>query len=294
MNEIERPLIDTDLLRTFLAIAACGNLTAAADRLGRTQSATSVQLRKLEDSLGAVLFDREPRGMVLTVQGETLLPKARELVADIRRTARLFSDPLTGSIRIGLPDDFSVDVLERILTDFSDAHPEVKVIAAFGCTAGYPEAVRAGRLDTAVFSAPGNTEGEPLGEEPTVWAAKSAREPCLDGNRPVPLALLERSCWWRDLPVRALQEAGRAHEVVFKSSSFASLQAAVRAGVAVSILPVSALDGGVTVLTEADGFPPLPSSRRSLLVSRTAPAQLAQAMSGAIRSAWRAQATGRL
>ncbi|MEM7669198.1 MAG: LysR family transcriptional regulator [Pseudomonadota bacterium] len=290
MNENERPLMDTDLLRTFVVIAHAGNLTVAAGHLSRTQSAVSVQLRKLEDGLGATLFNRTPKGMTLTAQGEALLPRARALLAEIRKTGALFADPLTGSIRVGLPDDFDATVLERILAGFARQHPGVNVIASSGCTSRYPAAIRDGALDIAVYSAPDNHEGDPLGDERTIWAAGS--EFRIAPDEPVPLATLDRACWWRDLPAETLDRVGRSHVIAFRSSSFTSLQAAVRAGIAVGILPARSLCPKTRELRLKDGFPELPLSRRSIVVSAAAPADLTGAMATAIRNAWRDDADG--
>jgi len=152
MNENERLPIDSDLLLTFERIADCGNLTVAAGQLARTQSAISVQLRKLEDGLGAALFTRTAKGMVLTPAGETLLSRAKVILAEMRETAQLFRQPLTGAIRVGLPDDLDDTVLERILAQFSRTHPGVQVLAWSGCTSGYAARVEAGDLDVAVCS----------------------------------------------------------------------------------------------------------------------------------------------
>ena len=99
MNQIERPPLNSDLLRSFVVIAQTGNLTHAADRLGRTQSAISVQLRNLEDRLCTTLFDRSVGGMALTSAGERLLPKAQATVAQLQEMRRLFDAPLTGRLR---------------------------------------------------------------------------------------------------------------------------------------------------------------------------------------------------
>lgn len=283
MNGNERLPIDSDLLRTFVTIADCGNLTVAAGRLSRTQSAISVQLRKLERGLGVALFLRTPKGMTLTPSGETLLSRARPILADMQETAGLFSDPLVGSIRVGLPDDFDDEVLERILMGFSGAHPGVRVSAASGCTSGYPAAIRAGELDVAVSSGPDNGDGEALGIEETVWACK--KEASLHLCDSIPLAVLDRGCWWQDLPIKTLNAAGRTHTVTFRGGSFASLQAALRAGFAIGILPRSCIGDDLQVLTEADGFPNLPASRRRILVSSQAPDPIAGAMVEAIRTA---------
>jgi DNA-binding transcriptional LysR family regulator len=283
MIKIERSRLNTDLLTSFVTIADCGNLTVAAGRLHRTQSAISVQIRKLEADLGATLFNRNSRGMALTDSGKLLLPKARSILTDIKEAGALFEAPLKGSIRVGIPDDFNDRILEQILTDFARSHPNVDVVALSGCTSGYPAAVRNGEIDIAVFSGPEDEDGMPLGIEKTVWAAKKGTQ--IESTAPVPLAVLDRNCWWRDLPTNSFSAIGRDYSITFRSSSFASIQAAIRAGFAVGILPISCVCEKMTVLTAAEGFPNLPMSRRSLLIGENAPTDLVNAMAEAIRGA---------
>lgn len=282
MNRNERLPLNSDLLRSFVTIAESGNLTVAAGRLHRTQSAISVQLRNLEADLGVTLFARTPKGMVLTDEGDRLLPKAKSILSALKDASALFETPLTGRIRIGIPDDFDDTVLEGTLVDFSRRHPGVDVVATSGCTSGFPAAIRNGTLDLAVYSGPENDTGETLAVETTVWAAgRTAR---LATNAPVPLAILDRGCWWRDLPVKALEGQGRDYTVAFKSASFGSLRAAIRAGFAVGVLPQSCVTESVRVLSKAEGFPSLPKSRRSILIRPGAAQELTSAMADAIRN----------
>jgi DNA-binding transcriptional LysR family regulator len=282
MNIFERLTLDTDLLQTFVAIAECKNLTLAASRLGRTQSAISVQLKKLETGLGAALFVRTARGMILTPSGETLLTHARPLLSEIRHVAQLFKQPLTGSIRVGLPDDFDDIVLERILSEFARAHPNVQVLVQSGCTARYPTAIKSGVLDIAVCSGIGDLGGIPLGSQTVVWAGRKGQH--WPSGETIPLAILDRECFWRDLPMKTLDEAGIKHRAAFQSSSFASLQAALRSGVAVGILQEQSLTEELRAFTKADGFPDLPNTRRAILTSEHAPKDLVAAMTDAIRA----------
>ena len=285
MKKNERPAIDSDLLYTFATIAECGNLTTAASLLGRTQSAISVQLRKLEESLGTSLFVRSVRGMALTPAGEALLSRAHPILSSIREAAGLFLEPLTGAIRLGLPDDYDETVLEGILTQFSQSHPSVQVLARSGCTSGYPAALQRGDLDVAVCSGLNDPGGEPLGTEPIVWAARKGAS--WSNEAPVPLAILDRPCYWRDLPATALSKAGREYNIVYQSSSFTSRQAALRAGLAVGIVPQSCLSEGLRALTKTDDFPDLPVSYRSIKSSAQAPEKLVDAMVEAIKTARR-------
>lgn len=283
MNRNEHPIMNSDLLQTFVRIAECGNLTIAAGQIGRTQSAISVQLRKLERSLGVSLFVRNPKGMALTPSGEALLARAYTILADIRDTEKLFQEPLTGSIRVGLPDDFDEKILERILSGFSRAHPGVQVLVKSGCTSGYADAILAGELDVAVCSGLDGLKGEALDTEAIVWATRKGK--IWSKDEIVPLAVLDRQCHWRDLPRKLLDSTRRQHTIAFQSSSFTSLQAALRAGFAIGLLPKSCVVDGLQILTETEGFPEPPVSHRSILLSAHAPEQITKAMVGAVRNA---------
>lgn len=283
MNKFERITLDSELLLTFVRIAECGNLTVAAGTLGRTQSAISVQLRKLEDGLGVKLFTRRAKGMVLTPEGETLLSRARVILHEMREAAQLFQEPLTGSIRVGFPDDFDTAVLERILALFSQTHPGVQVLARSGCTSGYNDAIRSGELEVAVCSGVDDPGESLLNTQEIVWAGR--RGNVWDKSEALPIAVLDRPCYWRDLPMKALDADGRHYRVAFQSSSFTSLQAALRSGIAVGLLPKSSVGEGLKILTAKDGFPDLPMSYRSIAVAANGPKDVMTAMVEAIRHA---------
>lgn len=275
-------------LRAFLEVAECGNVTHAADRLGRTQSAVSVQIRKLEEGLGVRLFERQARGVVPTADGHKLVPAARRALAEMQRVSALFAEPLSGRIRVGIPDDYDDTILERALADFSERHSNVEIFARSGCTSGFPDAIRRHELDIAVCSGPDPAAGDVFSREPTVWAASEALT--LKRGEPVPLAVLDRNCWWREAPSDALERAGRPWRTAYQSESFASLRAAIRAGLAVGALPKSCLEHGMKQLPEKDGFPRLPAANRVIHTSTRAPAELTGAMAEAIRKATRTAA----
>ena len=283
MNRNERYGPSIEALRTFLAVAECGNVTHAADRLGRTQSAVSVQIRKLEDGLNAHLFERRARGMALTADGRKLLPAARRTLSEVSHVQSMFAEPLHGRIRVGIPDDYDDTVLERALADFGQSHADVEIFARSGCTSRFVDAIRDNELDIAVISSPHATSGDVFSSEPTVWAASETFN--LERDMPVPLAILDRDCWWRDMPANALEQCGRSWKIAYQSESFASLRAAVRAGLAVGTLPQSCIEAGMKVLSGKHGFPPLATANRVICISETAPADLTSAMADAIRKA---------
>ncbi|MEM9247146.1 MAG: LysR family transcriptional regulator [Pseudomonadota bacterium] len=267
-------------LRSFLTIAEMGNLTLASGRLNRTQSAVSAQIKALEEDLGAQLFSRSARGMSLSPQGEHLLPHARAALASMDGLRTLFQDPLRGVVRVGIPDDFEDGRLERVLVDFSGAHPDVEVNVASGCSQGFAAAIARNALDIAVASGPAFLEGVPLYEEALVWAR--GKTAAMDPDGPVPLAVVDHGCWFGRVPKDALANAGKAYRLAFSSGSFASICSSVDAGLAVSMLPERVLTDGMVALGEADGFPRLPKLRRTILRNDAGAAPILDAMSAAL------------
>lgn len=277
--------LDTGFLRSFLAVARHGSITSAAQALSRTQSAVSVQIKRLEGQLGTSLFVREARGVRLTPAGERLLGEAGRVIALLDHMAASFQgQALEGPLSVGIPDEYGGTVLPAVLREFSRAHPNVEVSVRCGFSTGFPQAVEAGDLDLAVHvGGPGETAGEFLSAEQTVWAA--AGDFVLPGSdEPLSVALFDRSCWWRDAAIAALDQVGRHYRIAYSSESAAGVKAAVAAGLAVGVLASSCLDPGMRVLTAAHGLPPLAPSRLMLLSGRRHAAPAVAAMAAAFRS----------
>jgi len=178
MNKSERMAGNSHLLRTFIAVAECQSVTRAAEQLGRTQSAISVQARALEDTLQVALFARQSTGMLLTAEGEKLLPVARLIVSELARIGTMFEEPLRGPIRVGIPDDYADSVLEAVLVQFAQRHPEVEVSARFGCTTRFPDAIKNNTLDVAVVSESNPNSTIRMASENNVWLAANFRLRC--------------------------------------------------------------------------------------------------------------------
>ncbi|MEM6460644.1 MAG: LysR family transcriptional regulator [Pseudomonadota bacterium] len=282
MTKIERLALNSDLLRAFVAIAENGHLTLAAKRLNRTQSAVSVQLRKIETALNTRLFQRHAKGMTLTSDGEKLLPIARDILADMYRAQALFEEPLRGTIRIGIPDHYDDMVFEVVLAEFGRAYPEVDIFVTSGCSSGYATAILKGDLDIAVLSGREHAGGELLETEATHWVEGERFE--TDPEKPIPLAVLDRGCWWSKLPVTALSQQGRVFNIAFKSESFSNLRCAIRAGLAIGVLPARAIQDGMRTAPANRRLPPLPALARTLMVSQQAPADIARAVTEALKA----------
>lgn len=269
-------------LRAFVAIADLKNLTAAASRLNRTQSAISVQIKNLETNLRVSLFERGARGMALTHAGSRLLPHARSVVREIEDIRDLFRDPLSGVLRVGVPDDFEDGRLERVLAAFAAEHPGVEVRVSSGCSEGFLEDIDKNRLDIAVKSGVEFCEGRPLYEEALVWVASRNHPSVL--TETIPLADLEHNCWFSRVPKDALEDANKSYKVVFSSQSFGSVCAAVQAGLAISMVPERVVTPEMRVLGTSDGLPKLPKLRRTIIMNSRSSREVLDAMSIAITS----------
>jgi DNA-binding transcriptional LysR family regulator len=247
--------LDSDLMRAFLAVVDEGSVTAAADRIGRTQSAVSMQIRKLEESLGQPLFTRLPRGVVLTPRGAQLLPYARRVTSLLEEAATALREkPLQGPVRIGIPDEYAETILPRALAAFSERHPGVEVTVRCDFTAPQQAALDEDQLDLAVIYDSSHTSGdEVLCLDPTVWVTSIAHAQHL--QQPVPVGVYFRSDWCRDFALRSLDQQSIPWRAAFECDTSASLRVAARTGLAISPLSRSTIPMGCRELTNVDGFP---------------------------------------
>ncbi len=283
--------LDPDLLRTFVAIVDAGGFTQAAKQVHRTQSAVSMQVRRLEETLGRALFQRDGRGVQLAPDGEALLGYARRLLKLHDEAVATLSRPdLFGLVRIGTPDDYVDRFLPEILARFARAFPRVQVEVNCETSVNLHRLLAEERLDLAVVTAgctPGGETGEVLRREPIVWA--TAERHLAHELEPLPLALFQSGCLFRDWALASLDGIGRPYRIAYTSASFSSILAAVRAGLAVSALCRSVLPTGVRPLGIEEGFPPLPPTSITLHRGRTVSA-VAECLASHIRESFGAEA----
>lgn len=258
-------LLDVDQLRTFIAIVDTGSFTRAADVVFKTQSAVSMQMKRLEERIGRPIFARDGRGAKLTEDGERLLDYARRIVHVSREAVSAFSgDALTGRVRLGLPDDYAERYLPEILARFSRSNPLVEVSVVCEPSDACTALVARDELDLAIIT---HTHRKPAGEvirqEPLLWV--TSQRSVAHEQEPLPLALSHAACFWREAATAKLEEIGRPYRVLYSSRNYAAVGAAVLAGLAVTVLPESAVRGGMRVLASSEGFPPLPSCKIALL-----------------------------
>lgn len=276
-------LLDIDQLRTFVAIADSGSFTRAADVVHKTQSAVSMQMKRLEERVGRAVFERDGRASKLTDDGERLLDYARRIVRLNAECVAAFNESdLTGRVRLGLPDDYAECYLPEIFARFAHANPRAEVTVVCEPTPNLVERVQNGDLDLAIITqCDPRASAEIVRVEQLLWVT-SARHGTHE-ETPVPLALGRPSCSWRQSATDALESVGRPFRVLFVSWHSTAVGAAVNAGLAVSVLPESALRSGMRVLGPSDGFPALPSSRIGLVRGRREENALADALAVQIR-----------
>jgi DNA-binding transcriptional LysR family regulator len=258
---------DTALLRTFVVLAETAHFSQAADIVGRTQSAVSAQIRRLEALVGRRLVDRTTRHVALTADGERFLVHARRVLAAADEMfARFRDDEVTGRVGFGSPEDFASFYLPPVLSAFAADHPGVELTVACRLTLPLIEAVAERALDVAIIkqdpAAP--VQGaQPLWREALVWVGADAEIVPPSGARPVPLVLSPAPCVYRARAVQCLAKAGRPWRSLYTSPSFAGALAAVRAGLGVTVMPEAMVPEDLEVLS---GLPDLPEAEISLIV----------------------------
>ncbi|AMN55345.1 transcriptional regulator [Labrenzia sp. CP4] len=278
--------LDSELLRTFLAVAGTGSVTEGARLIGRSQSATSLQIMRLEEVIGRDLFERTGRGVTLTETGQRLMPVARDVKERLDAVLReITADGLRGKLRLGIPDDHGQAKLAKILSAFAQSHPQVELEVTCTISTDFPELLSRGKLDLAVYEVEtiGRNE-EVVFEDPTCWVMSRYRD--LLAEEPVPVALFDRACWWREAALKSLEARGRPYRIAFSSQSVAGVTAAVEAGIAIGLLGRSTLAGHLKVLGNEHGFASTPMSKLVIGVAASANQDLVRTMKSAIRQAF--------
>jgi len=251
------PALDPDLLKAFVAVAEHRSFTRAAHALHRTQSAVSVQIRRLEDRLGTKLFLRTRAGVALTAAGDELLVYARRLL-DLNAEAvdALRACKREAVVRLGVMDDYGTIVIPPLLARFAKSHPDIRVEIETGLTATMP--ARLGETyDLVIAMHPeGRGDGELLRREQAVWAAATSY-PAEAQNR-LPVALYPPGCLFRQWAAEALDAAGRPWRLAFVSRTLAAAEAIAAEGLAVTVVKAGILPPRLRVLS--NGLPSLPAA----------------------------------
>ena len=283
-------MLDTDQLRSFLAIVDTGSFTKAAERVHKTQSAVSMHVRRLEEQVGCALFVKHGRGARLTDEGERLIEFARRIVqVEAGAFAALSRKGLRGAARLGIPDDYAESFLADILAQYNRRHPLVEVSVVCEASTDLAFQVAAGALDLALITDHEGLKGlELLREEPLVWVASERFR--VEEGAPIPLALGSPTCCWRRATEQALTAAPGLTRARFFSKNFTAIGTVLRAGLAATILPVSMVGPGLKLLGRAESLPDLPLTRMGLIHAPGRPSEEAQALAESIRETLGAEA----
>lgn len=275
--------MNSDWLRTFIAVATQGNVTHAAQTLHKTQSAVSVQIKRLEESLSTQLFERGARGVELTAAGETLLQAAQPIIDQLDQTKALFTgQEFVGQVRVGIPDEYGDTILPDILARFARRYRKVEVSVRCEISVQFSQAIRRNELDLALFACQQPSAGqEVLRVEKTYWMGRAKQQ--LTPEEPVALALFEQSCWWRDMALESLKTAGIPYRIAYTSQSVAGVKAAISAGLAIGVLADSSIDNSMHRLQQS-GLPDLPNSYLVMLQADKNPSPAVAAMADALRN----------
>jgi DNA-binding transcriptional LysR family regulator len=261
--------MDTDLLRAFVLIAEGHSFTQAAARVGRTQSAVSMQVKRLEEMLGQPVLSRGKGGAVdLTPHGQYLLTRARQILALNDEVLTTFRAPqIAGTVRLGTPDDYAFAYLPPILKRFAETHPAVQVNVVCSPSEELMRRLKADEIDLTLISGGHQPTGWPsvqLWRGPLVWVTSTRFAP--HRQNPLPLALADREpflargqdCEWAGAAVRALEKAGRRYRIAYTSASQIGTHAPVLAGLAVTVSTLSWLPEGLRAMRPEEGMPKLP------------------------------------
>ena len=289
---MQRVTFDLDCLRSFATGIELGSFSKAAERLGRSTSAVSAQLKKLEDQADAELFRKSGRGLALTEAGEILLGYARRLIEiNDEAASAMRGAELAGWVRLGLQEDFGETLLTEVLGRFARTHPKVRIEARVARNFELVERVTTGKLDLALAWDDGAQlpHSEKIAELPLRWIG-SARHPIEAGAEPLPLVTLEAPCLLRSLATAALDRAGRPWRLAFSSPSLAGLWAATGAGLGLTIRTDLGLSSAVRALESGEAnLPPLPklglSLHRAEMQLEAPAAHLGEIMMRAVRQA---------
>ena len=249
--------VDTSVLRTFLALVETGSFSRTGVLVGRSQSAVSEQIRKLEDMFGRVLLERTTRHVRLTAEGEKFLQHARAMVAQADAMLARFRAPdIEGEVRFGSPEDFASAYLPDILGVFAAAHPAVELHVTCQLTLPLVEDFEAGEQDLIIVKQDPErryTSSRPLWRERLVWVAAASLTPIFSDatrGRQLPLVLSPSPCVYRSRATRTLEGAGVTWSGVFTSPSFAGQAAAVRAGLGYAVMPRAMVPPELSVLRD--------------------------------------------
>jgi DNA-binding transcriptional LysR family regulator len=254
------PNLDMDAMRTLVAILQLGSLGRAAQKIGRSPSAASQQIRKLESQLGQPLFRKQGRNLVLTESGELVHSYARRILELNDEAARSVAGrSVEGAVRFGLPGDFAETWLPAALGQFKRAHPAVRVDVEVERNGRLLERLDRGEFDLVLAMGHGNrSDARRLATLPMTWIGPAGTEVVLKADAPLDLALYNAPCFFRRAGIEALEQASIPWRLAYATTSLQSLWAGVAAGLGITLRTTAGIPPSLMRLDERHGLPALP------------------------------------
>ncbi len=252
--------MDIEALKTFLAITDTGSFTGAGLRVGRTQSAVSQQIKKLEEQLGHPLLTRGSGGTSLTDAGARLMPLAREVVDAHERVLAAFgASSRGGRVAVGIPELYAERLVPVILPGFQAAYPDIEVSITQDETAGLIRGLRDGRLNLTLYTdATGEAgEGDALYQSPIVWASANGTE--LEAKSPIPVVVWREGTHHRRVMLEMLERAGVPYRIALTTQSVSGILTAIEAGIGVGLILEINLTDRMRKVPKTAGLPSGPA-----------------------------------
>jgi DNA-binding transcriptional LysR family regulator len=278
--------LDLTTLRSFVAVAEAGGVTRAAGFLHLTQSAVSMQLKRLEEALGVPLLDRSSRSVAMTAEGEQLLGYARRMLAlNDEALARLTTDAYEGEVRLGVPHDIVFPAVPTILRQFAADFPRVRVVLHSSFTNDLLGQFARGECDLILTTEDGTgAGGEALAEQDLVWVGAPGGSAWR--QRPLRLAF-ETRCIFRQSVQEALEAAGISWEMAIESEHARTIEASLMADLAVHAMLGSSVPPQFEAIRHGGALPPLPRKRINLYTADAARSPVVDALAHLVRQAYR-------
>jgi DNA-binding transcriptional LysR family regulator len=261
-------VLDLELLRSFVSVVDAGVFTRASERVHRTQSTVSQQIKRLEDDFGRVLLNRNGRTVTPTEDGERLLSYAQRILSLAEEARDVLARPSSeGAVRLGIPEDFAAYRLTKLLGKFARARPGLRLDVRADQSKYLRRDLERGELDLALLKRDaGEKGGIAVWPERVHWVTSRAN-PIDTKVNSVPLIFFPTGCLYRARAIHAIEAAGRAWHMAYTSSSLSGIQAAVAAGLGLSILPDIAIQNDHRVLTAKEGFAPIDKTEVALVAA---------------------------
>jgi DNA-binding transcriptional LysR family regulator len=264
-------MLDLDLLRSFVSVVDAGGFTRAGERVHRTQSTVSQQIKRLEDNVGQALLVRDGKDVTPTEAGERLLSYARRLLSLAEEARDVMTRPSDeGAVRLGIPEDFAAYRLAKLLASCTRSRPGLRLHVRADQSLTLKRDLERGELDLALFKRDAGEKGGIARWPERVHWVGSKSHPIDLNTSSLPLIGFPGGCLYRARAIHALESAGRSWHMSYTSSNLSGIQAAVAAGMGLSILSEMAIQSDHRVLTAKEGFAPIDKTEVALLASPNA------------------------